>query len=306
MRKPLGRGLDALIPSRVPAAPPSGLPAAPPPAVDALPAAPAAPLKVAVTAIVPNPEQPRRQFDPTALEELTASIREHGILQPLLVRPTDAGYELIAGERRWRAAQRAGLQEVPIVIRGVTPGEQLELALIENLQRAELNPLEEAEAFRRLADEFGHTQEDIARQVGKSRSTVANAVRLLTLPAPVREMVRSGALSAGHARAVLAITGEAAQLAFAQELIERGMTKAAAEEQVRVRQPRPGRKPPKLVIDVHLRALMEDLTRGLATRVRITRNPKGGTIEIEFYSDAELDRLAEQLLGAAASRGALL
>jgi ParB family transcriptional regulator, chromosome partitioning protein len=296
VRKPLGRGLDALIPGR-PVAPPPG------PLAAALPAAPAF---VPVDAIVQNPDQPRQQFDPAALDDLTASINQHGILQPLVVRATDSGYELIAGERRWRAAQRAGLREVPVVIRTATGGERLELALIENLQRADLDALEEAEAFRRLADEYGLTQDDIARQVGKSRSSVANALRLLSLPGPVKEMLRSGTLSAGHARAVLAVSGEAAQLAFAREVVERGLSKASAEQQVTARRTKPTRRAPKLTIDIHLRALTEELTRSLGTRVRIIRSPKGGTIEIEFYSDGELDRLADQLRAVSANRSALL
>lgn len=299
MRKPLGRGLDALIPGR----------GAAPPVVVAKAASeppPSGRLLVPIDEIVPNPDQPRQDFDPTALDELTTSIAQHGILQPLVVRRTGSGLELIAGERRLRAARRAGLAEVPVVVSDTTERERLELALIENVQRADLSPLEEAEAYRRLADDQGLTQEQIAEQVGKSRSTVANAIRLLGLPDTVKDLLRQGALTAGHARAVLAVEGAGAQVAFARELVAGGTSKAEAERQVAAKRPRAGRKPPKLTIDIHLRALAEELTRGLGTRVRITRRPKGGSIEIEFYSDGELDRLAEQLRTASATRGALL
>lgn len=298
MRKALGRGLDALIPGR---------PAAPPLAVAGpVSEPPTGRLLVPIDDIVPNPDQPRHDFDPAALDELTTSITQHGILQPLVVRRTAGGLELIAGERRWRAARRAGLSEVPVVVSSTSEGERLELALIENVQRADLSPLEEAEAYRRLADDQGLTQEQIAEQVGKSRSTVANAMRLLGLPDSVKDLLRQGALTAGHARAVLAIEGAGAQVAFARELVEGGTSKAEAERQVAAKRPRTARKAPKLTIDIHLRALAEELTRGLGTRVRITRRPKGGSIEIEFYSDGELDRLADQLRTASATRGALL
>ena len=297
MRKPLGRGLEALIPGRASATPPS---------TAGEPAVARTALTVPVASIIPNPEQPRQHFDADALEELTASIRQHGVLQPLVVQESGTGYELIAGERRWRAAQRAGLEEVPIVIRVARGGERLELALIENLQRANLNALEEAEAYKRLADDYGFTQDEIAHQVGKSRPAVGNAVRLLTLPDSVKEMISAGALSAGHARAVLAVEGAAQQVAFAREVVERGLSKASAEQIVTARRSKPARKAPKLIIDIHLRALMEELTRGLGTRVRITRRPKGGSIEIEFYSDGELDRLADQLRATAATRGSVL
>jgi len=310
MRKALGRGLDALIPTRSPATVPTPAPTpTTAPVVETPTAAPGpASSHVPIEDIVPNPEQPRRHFDDAALEELSASIRVHGLLQPLVVRRTARGWELIAGERRWRAAQRAGLAQVPVTVRVADGEDRLALALIENLQRENLNPMEEAEAYRRLASEYGLTQEEIARQVGKSRPAVANTMRLLGLPDEVRELVASGRLSAGHARAVLAIEGgSTAQVAYAHRLLAEGLSKAGAEKQAAARRTKPARKAPKLVIDVHLQALAEELTRGLGTRVKLTRHAgKGGTIEIEFYSDAQLDQLADTLRAAAASRSALL
>lgn len=295
MRKALGRGLEALLP---------GAGNAPPAPVPALTdAAPTTPTEVPVAAIRANPDQPRKHFDPEALSALAESIQRHGLLQPIVVRRATSGYEVIAGERRLRAAQQAGIPHVPIVVREAEPQERLELALIENIQREDLTPLEEAEAYRHLIDEYGLTQDDLARRVGKSRPAVANALRLLGLPDAVKAQLEAGDISAGHARAVLSVTGGAsAQVAFAQEIVSRGLPKAEAERLVQARRgdaPKKGGRPraTEVAADPHWRALADDLTRSLGTRVRLAPKGRGGTIEIEFYSDLELDRLLDVLRG---------
>jgi ParB family chromosome partitioning protein len=287
MRKALGKGLDALFPAAAPHA------------------TPAVRTTVPVGEIAPNPVQPRRHFEDEALATLADSIARHGLLQPLVVRRTDAGYELIAGERRLRAATRAGLAEVPVVVRETAAADRLELALIENLQRADLSPLEEAEAYRRLVDEYGLTQEEIARRVGKSRPAIANALRLLTLPDSVKTQVQSGELSAGHARAVLSVEGVDAQVLFAREISVQKLSKSGAENLAAARRTRiaPVRKAPATSVDVHVHAVAEELTRSFGTRVRIHKKARGGSIEIEFYSDAELDRLIDTLRRSTGAHG---
>jgi len=221
MRK-LGKGLEALLPGPTPAVAPSEL-------------------GVPVHEIVPNPEQPRRHFEDEALDLLADSIRRHGLLQPLVVRRIAGRYELIAGERRLRAARRAGLERVPVIVREARVEDRLELALIENVQRENLTPLEEAEAYRHLIDTHGLTQEDIAARVGKSRPAITNTLRLLGLPDAVKAQLESGELTAGHARAVLAIEGVAEQVSFAREIVTRRLTKSEAERLVtRRRAPKPG------------------------------------------------------------------
>jgi ParB family chromosome partitioning protein len=290
MRRALGRGLEALLPA-VPSQ------SAPPPVAHLArttapaPTAPGAVVRAAE--IAENPDQPRRRFDPEALAALAESIRCHGVLQPLVVRRTAAGYELIAGERRLRAARLAGLEEVPVVLRDAEPPQRLELALIENLQRADLSPLEEAEAYRQLIEVYGLTQDDIARTVGKSRPAVANALRLLALPDAVKAQLDGGELSAGHARAVLSVEGDEARTAFAREIAAKKLPKSEAERLARGRRPEPPAQP--RARDPHWRALADELTRGLGTRVRIHPRDRGGTIEIEFYSEAELERLLAHL-----------
>lgn len=239
----------------------------------------------AVGSIVPNPFQPREVFDEAAIDELTASIREKGLLQPLLVRPAGAGYQLIAGERRFRAAQRAGLERVPIVVREANDIEALELALIENLQRENLNPVEEARAYKRLADEFQLSQEDIATRVGKTRSAVANSIRLLQLPPSVLAQLESGELSAGHGRTLLALDSAAAQSALARDAAHRKLSVRDTEKLVRDRQQLP-------TDDVEQRAVEADLARALGTRVHLRhRNDGSGRIVIEYFSLDELDGL---------------
>ena len=293
MRRALGRGLEALLPAHPVPVQPAAL--APSPGVAAT--ADASGAVVPVTDIVANPDQPRRRFEPEALAALAESIRRHGLLQPLVVRRAGQGYELIAGERRLRAARQAGLAEVPVVVREADPPERLELALIENLQREELTPLEEAEAYRQLIEVYGLTQEEIAQQVGKSRPAVANALRLLALPESVKAQLDGGELSAGHARAVLSVEGEDARVAFAREITAKKLPKSEAERLARSRRSEPSGGARR---DPHWRALAEELTRGLGTRVRIARRGRGGTIEIEFYSDAELERLIARLRASGA------
>jgi ParB family chromosome partitioning protein len=285
MRKALGKGLDALFPSSPMAGTAQGERSVP------------------VRDIVPNPEPPRREFDEDALAMLAESVRRHGLLQPLVVRRVAGRYELIAGERRLRAAVRAGLESVPVIVRDARPEERLELALVENLQRENLTALEEAEAYRHLIDSYGLTQEEIAERVGKSRPAVTNALRLLSLPEPVKAQLEGGELSAGHARAILAVEGEGERVRFAREVAAQGLSKTATERLAAVKRGRPAKAPTGgRTVDIHLHALAEELTRDFGTRVRIVRHARCGSIEIEFYSDAELDRLVERLRVAAASR----
>jgi ParB family transcriptional regulator, chromosome partitioning protein len=277
MRKALGRGLDALIPG----------------AAKSLGAVASAPAEreLPIDHITPNPRQPRTTFDEDTLEELSASIRANGMIQPLLVRPCDSGFELVAGERRLRAAQRAGLRHVPVVVRELSDAESLEIALIENVQRSDLSPLEEAAGYQRLVDEFGHTQEAIAAQVGKSRSAIANSLRLLRLPEPIKQDIARGRLTAGHARALLSLDDADAQLRAARQILTRQMSVRETEKQVSAR--RDGGKPAPR--DPHRQAVERELGAALGTRVRIRPRGKGGTIEIEYYSLAELQGLAERI-----------
>jgi len=300
MRRALGRGLEALLPGAPPQPVASGQPAGPAPLEvahrEAPPAAkPAGTPTVPIADLATNPDQPRRRFDPEALNTLAESIRRHGLLQPLVVCRVEGGYQLIAGERRLRAARMAGFETVPVTIREADPPDRLELALIENLQREELTPLEEAEAYRQLIEVYGLTQEEIAQRVGKSRPAVANALRLLALPDSVKAQLEGGELSAGHARAVLSVDGNDAREAFAREIAANKLPKSEAERLARAR--RNGQKTRAPRPDVHWKALAEDLTRALGTRVRIQRRERGGTIEIEFYSEPELDRLVSHLQG---------
>jgi ParB family chromosome partitioning protein len=276
-RPALGRGLSALIPD-VPAAPQTS----------------ARPLEVDTDLLRPNPFQPRTAIDDGKIEELARSIRSNGIIQPIVVRKVDSGYEIVAGERRWRASQRAGLLKVPIVVRDIPNERLLAAALIENLQREDLNPMEEAHAYRRLADEFHLTQEQIADAVGKDRSSVANLVRLLRLPHEVRENVAAGALSMGHARAILGLPDDAAQLRLGREVVAKQLSVRETEVLVKkALQPAARRTPAPT--DVHTRAAEDRLRFALGTTVRIVRKRKGGKIEIAFGSEEELQRIYEQL-----------
>jgi ParB family chromosome partitioning protein len=248
--------------------------------------------QIPVAMIDVNPRQPRREFDQEALRELAASLKGAGMLQPVLVRPTSQGrWELIAGERRWRAAKMAGLEVVPAVVREATDAESLQLALIENLLREDLNPLEEAEAYQRCLTEFGWTQEELARRLGRDRSTIANTLRLLRLPAPIQEDLRAGRLTMGHARALLALATPAEQLRLRDEILAHAWSVRETEIGVSRRAParrRKGRSP-------ELAALEAALQRVLATRVTIRGNDQRGRIEIAYGSVAELNRLAAAL-----------
>lgn len=295
-RRALGRGLGALLPNQ-PAARPEQAPAAEagsPPAQRRYFNAP-------IEDIYPNPDQPRKRFAEDELDELAASIRAHGIIQPLVVRRrSEGGYELIAGERRWRASQRAPLLEVPIVVQDVDPKEAFERALVENIQRADLNAIEEAEAYSRLVEQFGYTQEQVAERVGKDRSTVANSLRLLKLPPSVRGHVEEGRLSMGHARALLALDTVADVETVARAVMSKALSVRKTEELVRKRTrgtPEPRTAPPK---SASVRDLEERLTRGLGAQVSVTeaRRGKGGAIEIRYQDLDDLDRLLERLLGS--------
>ncbi len=243
--------------------------------------------------IRPNPFQPRKAFADGQLQELVASIREKGILQPLVVRRKGNGYELIAGERRWRAAQKAGLREVPIIIKEVSESELLELSLIENIQRENLNPVEEGEAYKRLMDQFHLTQEEISKQVGKDRTTITNAVRLLKLPQDIRQSLIDGSISMGHARAFLSLDGPEKQRLALKKVLAGSLSVRQTENLVK----RLGRKSssslPKKIQEWS--PLLEELQRAFGTKVRIIARGKGGKIEIEFYSRDELDRIIDLL-----------
>jgi ParB family chromosome partitioning protein len=278
-RPALGRGLSALIPDT-----PAPAPAAPPERS----------LDVDVDLLRPNRFQPRTTMDDTRIEELARSIKSNGVIQPIVVRKADQGFEIIAGERRWRASQRAGLLKVPVVVRDIPEEKMLAAALIENIQREDLNPIEAALAYRRLADDGGLTQDQIADAVGKDRSTVANFIRLLKLPREVRENVGAGSLSMGHARALLALSDESAQVRVSREVVAKNLSVRETEAIVRkAAEPEKPREEPQK--DVHTRAAEDKLRFALGTRVRIVRKGKGGRIEVDFTSEDELHRIYEQL-----------
>lgn len=250
--------------------------------------------KIAIEALVPNPYNPRVSFGDEAMEELTESIRRHGIISPILVRHVGDHYEIIAGERRWRAAQRAGLHEVPIISRAVTEGEALELAIIENVQRADLNPIEEAQGYQRLVEEFGHKQEVLAKLIGKSRSHVANTLRLLNLPASIRACVAAGDLSAGHARALLGVPNAEA---VADEVIRQGLSVRATEALVaRLGKGREPKEPPRAVDDADTRALVKRLSDRLGLTVTINHNAdESGQLTIKYSNLEQLENVCRML-----------
>lgn len=246
--------------------------------------------------IEPSSRQPRQRFDETKLEELAASIRSNGLIQPIVVRRKADRFEIVAGERRWRAAQLAGLLKVPVVISDVPDEKLLELALIENLQREDLNPLEEAMAYKRLTDEYQLTQEQIATAVGKDRATIANHLRLLRLPPAVRDHVAAGQLSMGHARALLAIEDAGALAKVAADVLMKGLSVRATEALARRVSSLPPEAAPAEPRDVHTRQAEERLRVALGTRVAIHRRGKGGRLEIAFVSEDELIRLFDLLV----------
>jgi ParB family chromosome partitioning protein len=268
-KKVLGRGLDALISSPSPEA--------------------KRVFELDIHRLKPNPAQPRERFEEGALEELAASIKANGILQPIMVRPVDGHYEIIAGERRWRAAQRAGLHQVPVLVREVADEKLLELALVENLQREDLNPVEEARAYQTLVDDLGFTQEDVARRVGKERATVANMLRLLNLSALALRALESGQITVGHAKAVLARKSREEQEALLAQVLSRGLSVREAERW----QPKEGGKPKKTARDVDSEAAAKAMTARLGLPVNLVRRGKGGTVTIRFKDEEELHHLYE-------------
>ena len=278
-RAALGRGLGALIPGGSPAER-KGL------------------MTLGIEEIRPDRSQPRRHFDEAHIEELADSIRSKGVLLPLIVRRDSEGYVLVAGERRWRAAQKAGLRELPVMVREVTGKEAFEIALIENIQREDLNPIEEAGAYRRLIEEHGLTQEELAARVGKDRSTVANALRLLRLPEAIQRAVVSGELSMGHARALLAIHDEGDLRKAAEKVIAEALSVRAVESLV---QRLKSKRQPQRRRDGHggaqLRHLVEKLQRKLSVKVQLKDKDGSGTLEIRYGSLAELDRVLAAILG---------
>ena len=252
--------------------------------------------------IVPSRYQPRKGFNEKKLAELADSIKEKGIIEPLIVRKTDGGYELIVGERRWRAAQSAGIKEVPVIVRDVTTDEALELALVENLQREDLNPLEEAEAYKRLMEEFQYTQEELAKRIGKDRTTVANAVRLLKLPQEIKASLADETISSGHARALLGLNSPEEQKMACVKVIKRGLSVRDTERLVKRLSVRRSKRDmddkPAIEEDIQLGYLEETLREFLGTQVRIPKRGRKGKIEIEFYSKEELERIVEIIMGS--------
>lgn len=274
-RQALGRGLEALIPTRKDEA---GI------------------VEIPLVEIRPSAFQPRKRFDDNKLDELANSIRAQGVLAPVIVRQAPGGYELVAGERRVRAAERAGLERVPAVIREISNAGMLEVALIENLQREDLNPIEEAEVYRRLTEEFDLTQEDVATRVGRDRASIANTLRLLKLPMKVQEDLIEGVLSAGHGRALLALEGRDLQLKARDAVIKHGLSVRATELFVKRLKAAPSAQ--RRILRRQAPALAraeEQLRRALATKVRIVRSGRRGRIEVEFYSEEDLDRLVQKI-----------
>jgi ParB family transcriptional regulator, chromosome partitioning protein len=279
-RPALGKGLSALIPDT------------PEPRMG--------PFEIDVDRLTPNRFQPRGHVEDSRLDELARSIRSNGVIQPIIVRKAGDGFQIIAGERRWRAAMQAGLRRVPVVVRDVAAGEDrslLEMALIENIQRENLNPIDEAHAYRRLSEEFRLTQEDIATRVGKDRASVANYVRLLKLPDEVRAEVAGGTLTMGHARALLSLADEGDQRRTARDIISRNLSVRETESLVKkIVEGTPQAAPVEAApVDVHTRAAEDKLRLKLGTRVRIVRRGGHGRIEIDFSSEDELIRIFEQL-----------
>ncbi|MGI6642871.1 MAG: ParB/RepB/Spo0J family partition protein [Bacillota bacterium] len=271
-RKSLGRGIDALIPSMNE-----------PPGDDVI--------RVNPNAITADPNQPRQTFDEVKIDELAASLKEHGVIQPLIVRRVGSGYQLVAGERRLRAAIRAGLREVPVVVREMDDREAMEVSLVENLQREDLGPIEQAGAFQRLVEEFGLTQEQVAKRVGKSRSDVANTLRLLNLEPEVKALVSEGKISGGHGRALLGLEREA-QIKMARTIVSRGLSVRRTEEAVanEGRRATPRRQRP---VGARRKDAEEILTAALGSPVIVRSQGSKGTIEISFYGEEDLERLVE-------------
>ena len=285
-RKALGKGINALIPDfemGVPESDENG---------------PAKNTELLIDEISPNRFQPRKYFDDNKFEELVASICENGVLQPILVQKLDIGYELVVGERRWRASKKAGLKKIPAVIREVTDAQALEWAIIENIHRQDLNPIEEADAYARLSDEFALTQEMIAKKVGKSRTVVTNTLRLLNLSRNIKEDLISGKISMGHARALLGLNNAGQMEALRKEIFKQNLTVRQTESRVsRLKQPVPT-KPVSLVSkkNIFIKSLAKELERRLGTKVDIQPTKRGGKLVVTYYSDDDLDRI-QDLIG---------
>ena len=283
-RKALGKGINALIPDFE-----MGVPEAEPSAANDL----------LVDEISPNRLQPRSYFDDTKLEELVTSIEEHGVLQPVVVQKADSGYELIVGERRWRASKKLGLKKIPAVIREVSDAQSLEIAIIENIHRQDLNPIEEAEAYARLANEFALTQEMVAKKVGKSRTAVANTLRLLKLSRKIKEDLISEKISMGHARALLGLENSKQMETLRKEIIKQDLTVRQTEGRVNKIKAgsvnKPG--PPTAKKDIFIKDLEKDLARRLGTKVDISPKKNGGKLVVTYYSDDDLDRI-QGLMGS--------
>jgi ParB family transcriptional regulator, chromosome partitioning protein len=277
----LGRGLSSLIPQRTQQI---------------------ATTEIPLARIRPNPRQPRQRMDPAELEALATSVREHGVLQPILVTETIDGYQLVAGERRFRASQMAGLERIPAVVRQLADREQLELALVENLQRADLGPLEEAHAYRSLVTEFDLTHEQIAQRVGRAKSTIANTLRLLDLDPAVQTALSEGQITEGHGRAIAGLPVEQQARVAASVAAQQFSVRQTEELVRRLREPRPAAttSAPTARLDPDLERVEEDLRRRLGTKVTLARSRKGGRIIIEFYSDEELGQLYDRLIGGPA------
>lgn len=276
-KKGLGRGLGALLPEVGPVEKEhEGV------------------VELDIQSVRPNPGQPRKEFDSERLDELAASITEHGIVQPIVVRKKDDGYEIVAGERRWRGAQRAGLAKIPALVRELTESEAMEIALIENLQRADLNPLEEAEAYKVLQESFRLTQEELAKRLGKSRSQIANTLRLLQLSAPVRTEVREGRLSMGHAKVLLGVEDEALQAELARRTVVQGLSVRELESLVQAStQERP--KPKRAETNPEVRRVESQLREFFGTPVAVRLSGEKGRIEITFFGDEGLNRILDAL-----------
>lgn len=286
-RQPLGRGLSALLGDSPTAAAKAEI------AVN----------EVDIDLIDPNPEQPRTRFVEAALDELAASIRSNGIVQPIVVRRSGDRYQIVAGERRWRAAQRAGLRRVPVTLKEISDEKLLEVALIENIQRQELNVVEEARAYRKLLDNIGFTQEELSERVGKDRSMISTALRLLKLPEQVLELIENEKLTPGHARTLLVSNDSAKQIEVAKAIIDFNLTVREAERMIKKKEAKPVNEEDKAVTavkDPNVRVAETKLMRALGTNVKISPSRKDGEgkIEIEYYSSTDLDRLYERLLNS--------
>jgi ParB family chromosome partitioning protein len=277
-RKALGKGLAALIPG-----------------ANRLEAGEEEYFQCPIEALEPNPLQPRQDFSPAELEELVNSVREKGIITPLLVSRTATGYQLIAGERRWRAAQKAGLERIPVVVREVTPTESLELALIENIHRKDLNAIEEALAYRKLLEDTGATQDSLAKRLGKDRSSITNQLRLLKLPASIQKDLIDGRLHMGHARVLVGLDTTEEQNALRDMILKKGLSVRQSEALAKRRAPVRQSKRNGADVDYYLRSLTDKLKRSLGTKVDIKRKGGKGHISIYFYSDDELDRILDRL-----------